>query len=307
MTTPHTPTTFDPDYGLPCDPRQSMTMVVLLSCYHGILNMRPDGSGEPRMDPDGHSTATGECIKRIWRDGVKIAGGLDLLYERDCDIGDRTSPYVIKKGKEAGKLDLERMCADFWDAPLGTPATAAKKQAALRSALTVQLSRSVDEVLPDLEHFAGTIGNTKERDGAGDSKESYLSRAFNTRFRVPFATYVTPVIYHPMLGAKYGITPQWFQSLYTGMIDGPEHILSTQRSDLRVEGVYVFTTSKMRGGERKCDTVSRVKIACKEGVIGGRAKRFSDYEITVDDDMPPWMQLYSYVPALQRSEQAAAK
>lgn len=280
------PNLVDSIYGFPLEPSLRLKIVMLVDVTDSIPNGDPYNAGNPRVDFDGYGRIEKASLFRMIRNYVEQNCNQALYMSVGADLNKVQDRYKI----DDKNFDTDKMLRDLWDLPMfGAPLTASG--AKIRGAFQMSNGRSIDPI--QLVEIGFTSSTVKEDTRTKNGKtETYNRSAFNSYEMVQYGLYRFEATYNPADGAKHGITPAALQALWAGLIEGWEFNRSAHRTKVNLRRVYAFQYDNQRGLEPSHVTQARVQAVLREGVIEPR--RFEDYEVSVNDDLPNGVRLYRW-------------
>lgn len=275
------------------DPEKRYDFLLLFDVTDGNPNGDPDAGNLPRIDPETmQGIVTDVCLKR------KIRNYVDLVYggsydELDCN--DRFGIFVrdsgvalntkLKAGAEAvgAKPDKKKenkdaraeMCRRYFDIRTfgGVLSTGDYNCGQVRGPMQLTFARSVDPVIPG-DVAITRVAITKE----GEQKETEIGR----KAQVPYGLYVSKGYFSPMLAKDTGFDQKDLETFWQAVADMFENDRSAARGDMRLQQVFIFRHEGPLGNAHAGKLFDRVKL--KKKVEAPR--NFSDYEVSVDEDLP---------------------
>jgi CRISPR-associated protein Csd2 len=286
------------------DPTVKHDIVYLYDVTDGNPNGDPDAGNRPRTDDEsGHGLATDGSLKRKIRDTIGLAAqhlGLsqeryeifvaagDVLNNRIKQTLDATGIDVVaKKGQPVRRETIEAAHRVLFDryvdvrlfgAVLSTGDTGALGH--VRGPVQVAFSRSVDPVVP-IDHAITRVVATNERD-AGKRTE------MGGKWTVPYGLYRAVLHYSAPVGVKAGVTGDDLRALYHALQTMFEHTRSATRTEMYVQGLYVFSHSTPYGDTSPQALLQRIRVSA----LNRPPRSFDDYKVEVDDAaLPPGVNL----------------
>jgi len=198
----------------------------------------------------------------------------------------KTKTLLSSLKKDSGKPDKNRdnvekargwMCENFYDIRMfGAVMSTGLNAGQVRGPLQLTFSRSVDPIIPqDLAITRMAVTDERDRD-----KLQTIGR----KTLIPYGLYVGKGFFSPHLAKQTGVTSEdlglfWDALVYMWDIDR-----SASRGMMAPRGIYIFTHDKKYGNAPVHELFERVSVSLKEEKS---PRRFSDYEVTVDDGSLP--------------------
>ncbi len=280
------------------DPARRHDFVLLFDVTDGNPNGDPDGGNLPRTDPETmQGIVTDVCLKRKVRDYVTVASDNDVYVEhkgaalnaqhRKAFEGIGVEPKKATRQERDSARD--KMCEYFYDVRMfGAVMTTSVNAGQVRGPVQLTFARSVDPVLPqDISITRVAITTEEDR----QKKETEMGR----KTLIPYGLYVARDFYSPQLAAQTGVTEEDLTLFWHALMNMWEFDRSAARGLMATQGLYVFTHESALGNAPAHKLFNRVRIERGEGVIAPR--RFEDYTVTVDDQLPPGVVLTPVVEA----------
>ncbi len=280
------------------DPARRHDFVLLFDVTDGNPNGDPDGGNLPRTDPETmQGIVTDVCLKRKVRDYVTVASDNDVYVEhkgaalnaqhRRAFEGIGVEPKKATRQERDSARD--KMCEYFYDVRMfGAVMTTSVNAGQVRGPVQLTFARSVDPVLPqDISITRVAITTEEDR----EKKETEMGR----KTLIPYGLYVARGFYSPQLAAQTGVTEEDLTLFWNALMNMWEFDRSAARGLMATQGLYVFTHESALGNAPAHKLFNRVRIERGEGVIAPR--RFEDYTVTVDDQLPPGVVLTPVVEA----------
>ncbi len=280
------------------DPARRHDFVLLFDVTDGNPNGDPDGGNLPRTDPETmQGIVTDVCLKRKVRDYVTVASDNDVYVEhkgaalnaqhRKAFEGIGVEPKKATRQERDSARD--KMCEYFYDVRMfGAVMTTSVNAGQVRGPVQLTFARSVDPVLPqDISITRVAITTEEDR----EKKETEMGR----KTLIPYGLYVARGFYSPQLAAQTGVTEEDLTLFWNALMNMWEFDRSAARGLMATQGLYVFTHESALGNAPAHKLFNRVRIERGEGVIAPR--RFEDYTVTVDDQLPPGVVLTPVVEA----------
>lgn len=198
----------------------------------------------------------------------------------------KTKTLLSSLKKDSGKPDKNRdnvekargwMCENFYDIRMfGAVMSTGLNAGQVRGPLQLTFSRSVDPIIPqDLAITRMAVTDERDRD-----KLQTIGR----KTLIPYGLYVGKGFFSLHLAKQTGVTSEdlglfWDALVYMWDIDR-----SASRGMMAPRGIYIFTHDKKYGNAPVHELFERVSVLLKEEKS---PRRFSDYEVTVDDGSLP--------------------
>jgi len=273
--------------------------VIFFDVENGNPNGDPDAGNMPRTDPE---TALGlvsdVCIKRKIRNYVEVvkegSEGYNILIKADKALNTKFTEAYDAEGLEKGKKganpnDVETarnyICKNYFDVRAfgAVMSTGDNPCGIVRGPVQINFARSIDPVFTQDITITRQAKTTEERQGAGTTEMGKKSL-------IPYAVYRAEGYISSMLAQKItGFNDGDLELLWEAIINMFEHDRSAARGKMCVRKLYIFKHESELGNAPAQVLFDKIDIIKKEGVIAPR--KFSDYKITVDENMPAGVEL----------------
>lgn len=278
--------------------------VVLFDVENGNPNGDPDAGNMPRTDPEkGLGIVTDVCLKRKIRNFVEIVKegepGYNILIKTDKSLNDKFAEAHEALGtKEKKKLAADDiaaarkfMCESYFDVRTfgAVMSTGDNPCGIVRGPVQLNFARSIDPILPgELTITRQAITDAKTFQERSD--KNGVMTEMGKKYVVPYALYRAEGYVSAMLAQKQtGFSEEDLELLWTAIINMFEHDHSAARGKVCVRKLYVFKHESVLGNAPSVLLFEKIKVEKKEGVEYPRS--ISDYEISVDREMPAGVEL----------------
>ena len=275
--------------------------VMLFDVENGNPNGDPDAGNLPRVDSEtAHGIVTDVCLKRKIRNFVEIYKEgepyYNILIKPDRSLNSKfTAAYDAcgleknQKGKKSEDVEAARkyMCENYFDVRTfgAVMSTGNDPCGIVRGPVQINFARSIDPV------FEQDITITRQAittDADFKSKRTEMGK----KHYVPYGLYRAEGYVSAMLAQKCtGFSEEDLELLWTAIINMFEHDRSAARGKMCMRKLYIFKHDNVLGN---CPAhILADKISCKfTPTEDKRVPRcFSDYEISVDRNMPEGVEL----------------
>lgn len=270
--------------------------VMLFDVENGNPNGDPDAGNAPRIDAEtGLGIVTDVCLKRKVRDFVSVvkggSEGYDILVKTDRALNDKfADAYEATGGGKSVKGDdiaraRQFMCKHYYDVrTFGAVMSTGKNPCGIvRGPVQINFARSLDPVLAqELTITRQAITDKKKFDEAVD--KNGVMTEMGKKNIVPYGLYRAEGYVSALLAEKTGFSEDDLDLLWQALINMFEHDHSAARGKMCMRKLYVFKHSSALGNAPSVLLFDKIAVSKKEGVEYPRS--FSDYEVTVDADMP---------------------
>lgn len=277
------------------DPSRRQEFVLLFDATHANPNGDPDAANVPRTDPEtGHGLVSDVSMKRKIRDYVTMVGAGDIFIQSETALNTLKSrsaealdpPLTSderKSSRPVGRL-RDKLCADYYDVRLfGGVLTTGDKEDRLNAGQVVgpvqlTFARSIDPVQ------LLNVGITRQ----GRTTEGRMTTGpteMGTRPMVAYGLYRAHGYVNPFLSQKQGVSAKDLEVFWQALANLFEHSRSAGRTELAVQGIYVFTHDNALGRAPAHRLLRRVTVTRRNN--GEPPRSIDDYEVTVDEGSMP--------------------
>lgn len=266
--------------------------VMIFDVENGNPNGDPDAGNAPRVDAEtGYGYITDVCLKRKIRNYVELCkegeAGYNILVKPDKALNTKfTEAYeaeglpIKNKGKNTDdvKKAKEYMCRNYYDVRTfgAVMSTGDDPCGIVRGPVQINFARSVSPVNIQDVTITRQARTTEDRTKTGETEMGRKSV-------IPYALYRAEGYVSAALGNKVGLTEDDIEVLWEAIINMFEHDHSAARGKMCMRKLYVFKHDSVLGN---CPShILFDKIVVEEtNIIPSRT--FSDYKISVDNELP---------------------
>ena len=274
--------------------------VFLFDVINGNPNGDPDAGNLPRIDPEtNQGLVTDVCLKRKIRNYVSLekegAQGYNI-YMREKSVlnhqhqkayealGIKPEPNKLPKDGANARELTHWMCANFFDIrTFGAVMTTGVNCGQVRGPVQMAFANSIDPVVP-LEMSITRMAVTTEKEA---EKQSGDNRTMGRKHIVPYGLYRAHGFISAKLAEQTGFTEDDLELLWRSLINMFEHDRSAARGEMSARKLIVFKHDNALGNAPAHTLFDAVNVARVNGEQGAPARRFSDYEVTVDSESVP--------------------
>jgi CRISPR-associated protein Csd2 len=274
--------------------------VLLFDVKDGNPNGDPDAGNLPRVDAEtGRGLVTDVSLKRKVRNYVGIVKSeqppfeiyvkekaiLNKQHERAYEAigaGDLLKGDE-KKRKGGDKVDQARawMCKNFYDVrTFGAVMSTGVNCGQVRGPVQLTFARSLDPIVAQ-EHSITRMAVATEAEA---EKQGGDNRTMGRKHTVPYGLYITHGFVSSHLAAQTGFSNEDLNLLWDALANMFEHDRSAARGEMATRGLYVFKHDSQLGNAHAHNLFSRIQPKLKENITVPRD--FSDYTVTIDNDIP---------------------
>lgn len=278
--------------------RNRYEFVMLFDVENGNPNGDPDAGNMPRVDSE---TSTGivtdVCLKRKIRNYVEITqegqAGYNILIKNDRALNTKfTEAYEAcdlktkAKGKDQNAVATAKdyICRNYFDVRTfgAVMSTGDDPCGIVRGPVQINFARSIDPVLPQ-EITITRQALTTEADKA-EKENTMGKKAF-----IPYGLYRAEGYVSAMLANKTGFSEEDLNILWDSIINMFEIDHSAARGKLCLRKLYVFRHASALGNASSHVLFDKISVVRNSEV--DVARKFSDYTVSVDHDMPEGVEL----------------
>lgn len=278
--------------------RNRYEFVVLFDVENGNPNGDPDAANAPRTDAEtGLGIVTDVCLKRKIRNYVELVKegvpGYNILIKTDKPLNAKfaeahTAAGSTQKKKSAEDIAAARayMCENYYDVRTfgAVMSTGEAPCGIVRGPVQLNFARSLDPVFPqELTITRQAITDAKKY--AEQAEKNGVMTEMGKKNVVPYGLYRAEGYVSAMLAQKTtGFSEEDLELLWEAVINMFEHDHSAARGKMCVRGLYVFKHDCALGNAPSALLFEKIRVEKKTGVAYPRS--FSDYTVSVDEDMP---------------------
>ena len=280
--------------------------VMLFDVENGNPNGDPDAGNMPRTDPEtSFGIVTDVCLKRKIRNFVELykegEGGYNILVKADRSLNSKFSEAYEalnitkeerenKKGKDTPtdiqKKAQEYICANYFDVRTfgAVMSTGDDPCGIVRGPVQLNFAKSVDPVyVQDITVTRQAV--TTEKD-FNEKKQSEMGK----KSFISYGLYRAEGYVSAMLAQKVtGFSLEDLELLWTSIINMFENDRSAARGKMCLRKLYIFKHESALGNAPAHILFDKIRIEKKAECSTPR--KFEDYIITVDTDMPTGVEL----------------
>ena len=278
--------------------RNRYEFVVLFDVENGNPNGDPDAANAPRTDAEtGLGIVTDVCLKRKIRNYVELVKegvpGYNILIKTDKPLNAKfaeahTAAGSTQKKKSAEDIAAARayMCENYYDVRTfgAVMSTGEEPCGIVRGPVQLNFARSLDPVFPqELTITRQAITDAKKY--AEQAEKNGVVTEMGKKNVVPYGLYRAEGYVSAMLAQKTtGFSEEDLELLWEAVINMFEHDHSAARGKMCVRGLYVFKHDCALGNAPSALLFEKMRVEKKTDVAYPRS--FSDYTVSVDEDMP---------------------
>ena len=278
--------------------------VYLLDVTNGNPNGDPEAGNEPRMDAEtGIGYVTDVCLKRKVRNYVDLvkdgAPGYNILIKNDKPLNDKFKAAYEAEGletdvtKKGTNLPVELraqnfMCKNYYDVrTFGAVMSTGKNSCGIvRGPVQFSFADSISPIAINNVTITRQAKTDEARAAKGDTE-------MGTKNIVPYALYrMSGHISAALANKVTGLAEDDVELLWQALLNMFDEDRSAARGDMEVRGLYVFRHDSILGNARFPELDRKIAVNLKENVVVPR--KFEDYEVKVDRDLPDGVTLLEH-------------
>lgn len=280
--------------------------VMIFDVENGNPNGDPDAGNTPRIDAESnYGYITDVCLKR------KIRNYVELCKEGEADAAGKAYNILIKpdkalntkftqvyekeglktkqKGKNANDVKTARdyMCKNYFDVrAFGAVMSTGDDQCGIvRGPVQINFARSISPVNIQDITITRQARTTEDRAETGNTEMGKKSI-------IPYALYRAEGYVSAALANKVtDLTEEDLNLLWEAIINMFEHDHSAARGKMCMRRLYVFKHDSVLGNCQSHILFDKINIR----EISAPPRKFEDYEIDVDKNMPQGVELISKI------------
>lgn len=273
--------------------------VMLFDVENGNPNGDPDAGNSPRVDPEtGCGYITDVCLKRKIRNFVELykegEEGYNILIKPDRYLNAKFTEAYEKeglktknKGKNADDVKKARdyMCRNYFDVRVfGAVMSTGEDQCGIvRGPVQINFARSLSPINIQDVSITRQARTTEARTETGETEMGRKSV-------IPYALYRAEGYVSAALANKVtNLSEEDLELLWTAIINMFENDHSAARGKMCMRKLYVFKHSNVLGNCPSHILFDKIQVNLKNEEEPPR--RFGDYRITVEDQMPEGVEL----------------
>lgn len=269
--------------------KNRIDFVYIFDVQDGNPNGDPDAGNLPRVDAEtGMGLVTDVCLKRKVRNYVQVAkeGAEGYgIFIKEKAVLDNLVEDIYKTDEvksHAGKADQKDaakkvLCDTYFDIrTFGAVIATKDKQGQVRGPVQLTFARSVDPIATE-EHSITRMAVTKEADV---DKERTMGR----KSTVPYGLYVCHGFISANLARQTGFDEDDLSLFWEALKNMFDVDHSAARGLMSAQKLIVFKHDSVLGNTPANKLFDLVKV---ERTCDGVARKFSDYQVTVDTTKVP--------------------
>ena len=272
--------------------------VYLFDVTNGNPNGDPDDGNRPRIDPETNRGLVSDvCLKRKIRNYValeKDGGARHAIYMQEKAIlnlqhklayqvvGIEPDKKLPKDSKKADEL-TQWMCNNFFDIrAFGAVMTTGVNCGQVRGPVQLAFATSIEPVL-QMELSITRMAVTTE----ADSEKQKDNRTMGRKHILPYGLYRAHGFISAKLAERTGFTEDDLELLWRSLTNMFEHDRSAARGEMAARRLIVFKHESALGNAPAHTLFDAVTVVRKKKDAELPARRFSDYNVSVDKSKIP--------------------
>lgn len=273
--------------------------VMLFDVENGNPNGDPDAGNSPRVDPEtGCGYITDVCLKRKIRNYVELCKegeeGYNILIKPDRYLNAKFTEAYEKeglktknKGKNADDVKKARdfMCRNYFDVRAfgAVMSTGEDPCGIVRGPVQINFARSLSPINIQDVSITRQARTTEARTETGETEMGRKSI-------VPYALYRAEGYVSAALANKVTkLSEEDVELLWTAIINMFENDHSAARGKMCMRKLFVFKHSNILGNSPSHVLFDKIQVVLRNE--GEPPRKFGDYRITVEEQMPDGVEL----------------
>jgi CRISPR-associated protein Csd2 len=278
--------------------------IYLFDVTNGNPNGDPDAGNEPRMDAEtGIGYVTDVCLKRKVRNYIDLVKngepGYNILIKNDKPLNEKfraayeaegLEPDKTKKGTNpANEWKAQQfMCRNYYDVRTfgAVMSTGENSCGIVRGPVQFSFADSISPISINTVTITRQAKTDSKRAEKGDTE-------MGNKSLIPYGLYrMSGHVSAALANKQTGLSEEDVELLWKALINMFDEDRSAARGDMEVRGLYVFKHDNVLGNARFPELDKKISVTLKEGIIVPR--KFDDYDVKVDTDMPEGVTLLQY-------------
>lgn len=277
--------------------------VILFDVENGNPNGDPDAGNSPRVDAEtGYGFVTDVCIKRKIRNYVELIkegeAGYNILIKPDKSLNEKfTEAYEAEnlpteqkgKNKDDVKKARDYICKNYFDVRTfgAVMSTGDDPCGIVRGPVQINFAKSLSPInINDITITRQAF--TKEEKKEIAKNETEMGR----KSIIPYALYrAEGYISAAQANKVTDMTEEDVELLWEAIINMFENDHSAARGKMCTRKLYIFKHNSILGNSPSHILFDKISVNVKDDVMIPR--KFSDYNIAVDENMPEGVSMVS--------------
>ncbi len=266
--------------------KNRIDFVYIFDVQDGNPNGDPDAGNLPRVDAEtGMGLVTDVCLKRKVRNYVQVAkecsAGYDIFIKEKAvlntliDAAHEEDTVKTASDKTSAARDL--MCKKYFDIrTFGAVMSTGKNAGQVRGPIQFTFARSVDPIAA-MEHSITRMAVATEKEA---EKQGGDNRTMGRKATVPYGLYVCHGFISANLAKQTGFSEEDLNLFWDALKNMFDVDRSAARGMMSAQKLIAFKHDSVLGNAPANILFDRVKVEKK---CDGAPRKFSDYEVTIDD------------------------
>lgn len=278
--------------------KNSYDFVMLFDVEYGCPNGDPDAGNAPRVDPEtGNGLVSAECLKRKIRNYVELVKGeepgYNILIKMDRPLNAKYAEAYEKlsldpKNKEEKNTNKKKacdfMCKNYFDVrAFGYPMNTGDCHCDIVTGpVQINIARTISPVTILELTITRQAKTTEKRAEAGGSEMGKKSI-------IPYGLYRVEGNISANHAEKSGMSEEDLDLIWEALINMFEYDHSSSRGKMCTRRLYVFKHNSKFNKIHSDKLFEKIKVEQKDK--NKPPRKFSDYEVTVDENIPKDVEL----------------
>lgn len=270
--------------------KNRIDFVYIFDVQDGNPNGDPDAGNLPRVDAEtGMGLVTDVCLKRKVRNYVQVAkgctDGYDIFIKEKAVLNTLIDAAHeeenVKNATDKTSAARDIMCKKYFDIrTFGAVMSTGKNAGQVRGPIQFTFARSVDPIAA-MEHSITRMAVATEKEA---EKQGGDNRTMGRKATVPYGLYVCHGFISANLAQQTGFSEEDLVLFWDALKNMFDIDRSAARGLMSAQKLIVFKHESVLGNAPANKLFDRVRIEKK---CDGAPRKFSDYEVTIDDKNLP--------------------
>lgn len=270
--------------------KNRIDFVYIFDVQDGNPNGDPDAGNLPRVDAEtGMGLVTDVCLKRKVRNYVQVAkncsAGYDIFIKEKAVLNTLIDAAHeeenVKNATDKTSAARDVMCKKYFDIrAFGAVMSTGKNAGQVRGPIQFTFARSKDPIAA-MEHSITRMAVATEKEA---EKQGGDNRTMGRKATVPYGLYICHGFISANLAQQTGFSEEDLELFWDALKNMFDVDRSAARGMMSAQKLIVFKHESVLGNAPANKLFDRVKIEKK---CDGAPRKFSDYEVTIDDNNLP--------------------
>lgn len=272
--------------------KNRIDFVYLFDVQDGNPNGDPDAGNLPRVDAEtGMGLVTDVCLKRKIRNYVQtckqLANRFDIFIKEKAVLNDEIDKAhedeKVKLAAEKDKTTAARkyMCSHYYDVRcFGAVMSTGKNAGQVRGPIQLTFSRSVEPITQS-EHSITRLAVATQAEA---EKQKGDNHTMGRKSTIPYGLYVCHGFVSANLAQQTNFTEEDLSLFWEALQNMFDIDHSAARGLMTAQKLFVFRHDSELGNIQASRLFDLIHI---NRISAGPARRFSDYEVTIDKEKIP--------------------